>query len=396
MRAVTPNPLRLGLFWFGIQAIWGAVLGISLQARTIQLTTGDALVAYGRIATAGAVVAAIVQILAGLSSDALARRGSRRAEFYVFGAVAGSVALAWFYDAPTIFALTLAFVAVQGTLNVAIGPYQAIIPDTMPAPRIGVASSWMAALQSAGNAAGALIASFVPSGLALAAILDVLLLGSCAGTYTHVAKVRFPPQRFEPWRFTRPFFDLFLSRCLIYVGFYTLLGYLLFYVTSVLGAQTLAQARTETGILIVSFTIVGALGAGLAARPTDRLDKRLVATLGAGAFIGALAIFIASHALAAVIVATAIAGLGWGVFLVADWAIACRVLPTGAMAAAMGVWNIAIVLAQIVAPALATAVIAHFSLTAAPGARVAFGLALGESFLGIAWLWRLSRCEIGE
>ncbi len=396
MRAVTPNPLRLALFWFGIQSIWGAVLGISLQARTIELSTGDALVAYGRIATVGAIVAAVVQVLAGLSSDALRRRGSRRIEFYVFGAVAGSVALAWFYDAPTIFALTLAFVAVQGTLNVAIGPYQAIIPDTMPAPRIGAASSWMAALQSAGNAVGALAASFIPNGRALGGVLDLVLLGSCAGTCTHLAKVALPPLRFEPWRLTRAFFDLFLSRCLIYVGFYTLLGYLLFYVTSVLGASTLAHARTETGVLIVGFTLVGALGAGLAARPTDRVDKRLVATIGAGAFICALAIFIGSHAIAAVVIATGVAGLGWGAFLVADWAIACRVLPSGAMAASMGVWNIAIVLAQIVAPALATAVIAHFSLTAASGARAAFGLALGESLIGIAWLWRLSRCEIGE
>ena len=32
----------------------------------------------------------------------------------------------------------------------------------------------------------------------------------------------------------------------------------------------------------------------------------------------------------------------------------------------------------------------------AAGPRVAFSLALGETLLGIAWLWRLSRCAIGE
>jgi hypothetical protein len=54
------------------------------------------------------------------------------------------------------------------------------------------------------------------------------------------------------------------------------------------------------------------------------------------------------------------------------------------------VWNIAIVLPQIVAPALTTLVLRHLSLAGSPVApRVAFGLALIETLAGIAWLWRL-------
>lgn len=191
--------------------------------------------------------------------------------------------------------------------------------------------------------------------------------------------------------------SMLASIALIYVGFYTLLGYLLFYVEAVLGATSLAGARQQTGILIVSFTIVGAAGAALAARPSDRLDKRLVATIGAAGFIVALAIFIASSTFLGVAAATLIAGLGWGVFLVADWAIACRVLPPGAMAAAMGIWNLAIVLPQIAAPAITTTVLAQLHLHAGSIApRVAFGLALGETLAGISWLWRLPRCAIEQ
>jgi MFS family permease len=164
----------------------------------------------------------------------------------------------------------------------------------------------------------------------------------------------------------------------------------------VLGPATLADARRQTGILIISFTLIGALGAALAARPSDRLDKRLVASIGGGAFIVALGLFIASGTLGGVIAATLLAGLGWGVFLVADWAIACRVLPQNAMAAGMGIWNLAIVIPQIVAPALTTGVLQHFGLTGSEAPRVAFALALGETLVGIAWLWRLSRCVIGE
>jgi len=400
MPARTANAFRLALFWLGVQAIWGALLGISLQSRTIELSSGNALLAYGRLATAGAIVAAITQVAIGFWSDARRERDSRRIEFYGFGAIGGAAALVFFYDARTLVGLTVAFVALQAALNVAIGPYQAIIPDFVERSRTGGASSWMAALQGAGNAIGALAASFILNVRLLSSSLAALLLATCAVTVAHARRL---PLRDTPGenpgapRVTRAFVDLFISRALIYVGFYTLLGYLLFYVRGVLSVANLADARRETGILIVAFTLLGAVGAGLAARPSDRLDKRLVASAGAVAFIMALALFIGSHGTLGVAVATLLAGVGWGVFLVADWAIACRVLPAKAMAAAMGVWNLAVVLPQIVAPALTTLVLARLGLgSGAAGPRVAFSLALGETLLGIAWLWRLSRCAIGE
>lgn len=398
MPARTPDPRRLGLFWLGVQAVWGALLGISLQARTIELSQTSALIAYGRLATAGAFAAAITQVIVGIWSDARRRRGSRRIEFYLFGAIAGALTIAWFYAARTFFELGAAFVALEVALNVAIGPYQAVIPDVVERAKVGLASAWMAALQSAGNAIGALAASFIVNARAISATLAALVLGSCAVTCAHLRELEFPPPPAPaPVRVTRAFVDLFISRALVYIGFYTLLGYLLFYVRSVLATSAPAGAREETGILIVGFTLVGAIGAALTARPTDRLDKRLVATLGGSAFIVGLALFIGTHAWLWAALATLIAGLGWGAFLVADWAIACRVLPPAAMAAAMGLWNVAIVLAQIIAPAFTTVVLQHFSLLAgAQGPRTALALALGESLLGIAWLWRLPSCVIGE
>ncbi|MBV8725944.1 MAG: MFS transporter [Candidatus Eremiobacteraeota bacterium] len=396
MPARAANALRLALFWLGIQAVWGALLGISLQSRSLELAGGNALVAYGRLATAGALVAAITQVIVGFWSDSRRRAGSRRIEFYVAGAVVGCAGLALFYSARTLVGLTVALLLLQAALNVAIGPYQAIIPDFIEPARTGAASSWMAALQGAGNAIGALAASFIVNGRTLAATLSAMVIGTAAITVVHVrnlplretATPAVPAQR-------RAFVDLFISRALAYVGFYTLLGYLLFYIGGVLGNGDPTTVKRATGIVIVAFTLLGAVGAGVAAHPSDRLDKRLVATLGGAAFVVALGLFIGSSTLGAIGVATAVAGLGWGVFLVADWAIACRVLPQNAMAAAMGIWNLAIVGPQIVAPALTTLVLVQLKLANQPGApRVAFGLALIETSLGIAWLWRLSRCVI--
>jgi MFS family permease len=398
MLAKTPNALRLGLYWLGIQAVWGALLGISLQARTIELVGGSgALLAYGRLATMGAVVAAIVQVAVGPWSDARRRRGSRRIEFYVAGTLVGGVALWFFFGAQNFGALTLAFVMLQAGLNVAIGPYQAIIPDAIARAKFGVASSWMAALQSAGNAFGAVLAAYVNDARILAGSLTALLIGTAAVTCAHLRGLRLERAAVrEPVRVTRAFVDLFVSRALVYIGFYTLLGYLLFYVRDVLVPPTLGAVKSESGILILVFTLVGALGAAAAARPSDRSDKRLVATIGGGIVIVALGIFIFSHGFAGAAAATLVAGLGWGVFLVADWAIACRVLPPGALATTMGIWNLAVILPQIIAPALTTAVLSRLALTGAQGPRVAFALAAGETLVGIAWLWRLSPMTIGE
>lgn len=397
----TPSPAKLATFWLGAQALWGALLGVSLQSRSIELAPATAIVSYSYLAAIGAVVAAIVQIAVGPWSDWRRRHGSKRIEFYVAGTIGGGIALIAFYDATNFAALTAALIALQATLNVAAGPYQAIIPDAVPRERLGIASSWMSGLQSLGNAIGAVCASVITNGRILGATLAAFLVACASVTVAHVRDLNLqaPPPR-ERLRITRAFVDLFISRALVYVGFYTLVGYLLFYVTEVLGVPAGAAAQRQTGIFILAFTVLAAAGAGVAAKPTDRMDKRLVATIGCGGTIAALALFVVSHDVVLAAVATALAGLGWGVFLVADWAIACRILPPGALASTMGIWNVAVAGPQIVAPLLTAAVLQRLGIAAVvaggSGPRVAFGLALGETLLGIAWLWRLSRCAVGE
>lgn len=389
MRSREASPFQLGIFWFGIQVVWGALLGISLQARTSALDGAAALVHYGEIATAGAIVAAVTQIVVGPIADARRARGDRRIVFYAGGALAAAAGIWWFYTVQSYGGLVAAFVLVQFAMNVAIGPYQSVIPDFVEARHTGVASSWMAALQSIGNAAGAISASFVTSGRAVAGILIVFLLTSCAATARHVCKLHVRRVASARLRITKTLVDLFVSRALIYVGFYTLLGYAYFYVSHVLSA-TPSAIKSTTGVVLLLFTVVGAIGAATSARATDRMDKRLVVTMSGGVFAAGLIAFLLAHDIVAIYLVTLIAGLAWGAFLTADWALGCALLPRAALATGMGVWNLAIVVPQIVAPAGTTLVlyVVHaISVQTAPG--TAFGLAAIEVLAGIAWTWRL-------
>ncbi len=386
MQPGTIKPSLLGAFWFGIQVVWGALLGVSLQARASEIASVNAVAAYGVLASSGAAVAALTQILVGIIADRRRARGSRRTEFYVAGAILACPALAWFYLAPNFTQLVCALLALQASMNFAIGPYQAIIPDFVPRREVGTASSWMAALQSVGNACGAVVAALTSQARVVAAAIAGALLASCAITVLHVRNLPLEPIHAQSLRISRAFIDLFVSRSLVFLGFYTLLGYVFFYVRGTFAGDT----KLVTGEIILAVTASGALGAALAARPADHFDRRAVAAAGALAFVAALAAFLFSHTLFAVICSALLAGVAWGVFLSGDWALGCHLLPRFALATAMGVWNLALLLPQIAAPLIANAVLARMhALESAHAARIAFVIAGLEVLCGIAWIWRL-------
>ncbi len=380
-----PNPALLGAFWFGIQIVWGALLGISLQSRSLEFYPHDAVRAYNELAISGACVAAVTQIVAGMYSDRRRKNGSRRLEFYAFGAVIGAAAVIWFYLAPDFRQVAAALLLLQMGLNVAIGPYQAAIPDFIEDIRLGGASAWMAAMQSLGNVAGALAASFLKSAAAVGGAIAAALLTGFALTAAHVHSLEPLAKPAEPMRITRVFIDLFISRALMYVGFYTLLGYLYFYVERIVHGDP----KASVGELLVTFLAAAAMGAAAAGRAA-RFDRRAVAAAGGCMFILALVAFLFSRNGAELFGAAALAGIAWGIFLTADWALGCALLPRGSLATAMGVWNLALLIPQILAPSIVTAVLSALNAFQSPDAsRVAFVIACLEVAAGVAWLWRL-------
>jgi MFS family permease len=283
-------------------------------------------------------------------------------------------------------------------MNVAIGPYQAIIPDFVPKERIGVASGWMAAMQSGGNAVGAIAATVLGNTPKLGFVLALLLVLSGVVTLRHLREIPLQPiEDHKGLRLSRSLLDLFISRAFVYLGFYTLLGYFYFYVRGILHQPYFTDPNTAAGVCVLLFTLVGAAGAGLVAKASDKFDERLIVTIGCTILalgVGALAL---AHSLALIPICISVAGIGWGVFLCADWAFACRLLPPGSLASTMAIWNIAIIGPQMLAPVVATIVIASMHvIDQASGPRVAFAIACIEMLLGAAWIWRLPKRLLGN
>jgi MFS family permease len=380
-----PKAVFLGAFWFGIQVVWTAVLGVVLQDRVSALAP-HAVNAYGLLAAVGASVAAVVQVVSGVLSDRRRARVGHRRLFYRTGVLAAIPAIVALPLVPSLGWLWAAMLLLQLGMNVAGGPYQGIVGDYVEPERVGRASSWMSVHQFSGSVVGLVLTTLL-HGVALGIALAACLTAGWWLTDSYVARLPRTRAAAAPLRIDRDMWTVLVSRALINVGFYTLFGFLFFFVQQSLHV---ADARTTTGILFLAFTIAGVAGAAAAGRPADRLDKRVVVSAACAAIALAVGAFAAAPTFAVALVCAIGSGAAWGAFFTADWAIAYAVLPRAALASAMGVWNLAIAIPQIAAPAITAPVVDVFNARSAGlGPRVALVLVIVEFVLGTAWLWRL-------
>jgi MFS family permease len=393
--ATDVNPARLCALNTGLQLVWGAVLAVSLQERSIALAGHSSAVAlYAIVAAGGALVATFVQLFAGAWSDHVRRGTGNRQAFYAAGIALSIPTLVWFYLAPDLRQFVIAFGLLQIGMNVVGGPYQAVIADFVPAARRGLASSWMAGYQSAGNAAGLVVAGVVHDLRLVALAIAVPLAASYAVSASYLrglAPNAGSAAGARPLSLEGPLGTLLVSRGLVNVGFFTLLGFLLFFVRDALHVPARAL-ETQTAFVFLTFTLAAIAGAALAARPTDARDKRLVVTLAIAVIVLALAGLAAATTLPVAYASAGVAGAAWGAFVTADWALATALLPAGTLATAFGIWNVATTIPQVVAPLLTAPLVVRLNeLSPGAGPRGAVVLALLEFALGGAAVWRLPR-----
>jgi MFS family permease len=243
----------------------------------------------------------------------------------------------------------------------------------------------MSAYQSLGSAFGLAVAGVITDLRVVAGALVIPLVATYGVSAGYARGLRAQPARAEvSVRATVALVALLVSRGLINVGFFTLLGFLAFYVRDTLGSSSVAQV----GLIFLVFTLSGIAGAVASSKVTDRFDKRAVISVSVGVIAIALAVLALASSFAIAYAGAVLAGFAWGAFTTADWALATTTLPQGTMATAMGVWNVATTVPQVIAP-LATAPLVNlynakrFGL----GPRVAIGLALAEFVLGGAAIW---------
>lgn len=380
--AGTRHFIVLSLYWLANTVMWGALLHLALQSRLTdwfsEAEVGTRLALLGGI---GGVFGTIAQLVFGAFSDRSAHRLGRRRPYIIAGSVTGAVSLLILGTAPSFWPFVAGLVLLQITTNAALGPFSALLPDTVPPRQHGAASGWMGLARLCGDTGGLVLAGlllgqqtaadFATTGLYLAyrQQMMMLLCGLLAGftllmMLLTVMTIRERPLRQRPtgspWRVAadafrvdlrgnRDFLWLSASRALTNLGIYTFLEYMRFYLQ-----YSLHVPNADKLTLLVMLPAIGA--AALSSIPSgmwsDRLGRKpLLYAAQALVAMGALTVAFAPR-VGWVYAAAVPAGLGYGVFTAVEWALACRLVPKREAARYLGFWNVSAVLPQIGAAVL--------------------------------------------
>ena len=396
--------ITVSLLWFALFANWLTVVPVIVPDQVATILGPNAAAKEGisgTILAIGALMALVMAPVAGALSDRGRRPRGRRRPFLIAGMIGTCVGLALLVPAGASRSLgfyLLAYVNLQFWWNWACGPYAGLIPDVVPAAEQARASAWMNIMSILGTFTGNGIAVALYShgrpGPAIAALVAVNL--ACLALT--LRGVREPPgagagdrHRIDLGAFLRSFwlspaahrdfYRVLVSRLFANLGVWSVLTFLLYYLRDVIGVAEPAKV----------LPMLLGLGA-LLGIPASLLAARLTARWGIVAIVRATSWMMAAAALAYVLIAfhpgialTAPVFLvyfaGWGAYQAVDWALALQVLPNSENAGKdMGIWHVALVLPQILGPALTGWLITGAKL--AVSARFAYALAFA-----IAALW---------
>lgn len=386
--------LGISLFWFALSFFWGAMLTMVLP-EIVQRLVGDRQkdLALTLVSSVGALVATGSQIFFGALSDQSRHRWGRRQPFLIVGTLLATLTLFLFPQAKSLAALVGAYVAIQFCLNIATGPYQALIPDLIPFSLHGTASAYMGICTLLGRIGGPLSVVLLLQGdserglfhlmivfaifLNLFMAINVLLVREKPLTEAGPGLRETLRRSFVvPLRPYPSFIWLLYSRFMIMMGVYAVNFCLLYYVQDTLGFKD--QGLEIVKWFLILATLTGLISTVPAGMLSDRYSKKTVLYVSNGISIAAGCLFLMAHSLTPAYIAVGIFGAGFAAFTAVDWALGCNLLPPREPAKYMGVWSIADIVPQIVAPIIAgsLAFVLNRQIGGGTGYRWVMGLAM--------------------
>jgi Na+/melibiose symporter-like transporter len=398
-RFALSDQIAVSLLWFALFANWLTVVPVIVPDQIAAILGPDATAKEGiagSIQAIGAVVALVIAPLAGALSDHVRDPRGRRRPFLLAGMIGTCVGLGLlvpFGAGGSILVYALAILNLQFWWNVACGPYAGLIPDVVPVGDQARSSAWMNIMS--------ILGTFVGNGIAVAlyirgrpgpAIAGLVFVNLACLALT-LRRVREPPSAgagrpfalasflrsfwLDPRRH-RNFYRVLFTRLFANLGVWSVLTFLLFYLHDVIGV---AQPAKVLPMLLGIGALLGIPASLVAARLAERHGVVAVVQGTAWMMAGAAILYVLI-ALHPQMLLTALVFLvffaGWGAYQAIDWALALRVLPHSADAGKdMGIWHIALVLPQILGPALTGWIItgARWAVSARFAYTLAFAIA---------------------
>ena len=356
----------LAAAYFGIWlALFAAIVDL-LPRRVDNLAGADREWALGFVLATGALVALVVNPVAGALSDRTSSKFGRRLVWTAAGAVVVAVALPLSVAAPNVAAMVIGWGLTQAGANCAIAAMAAWIADWVPTKLLGRAAAGVAAAQACGIAGGVALAESLPGSLvrtaavigAAAAVMTLPFLLLATDSDSPKQSVVSPEQA-PPHRSYRDFVWALTSHGLFSTAYALSTVFLLYYLGTALGLAD-PQGGLVTLAAIATVALCG--GAGVAGWLSDHLGRRKFVVMSAAGTLAAGALLLSFTPSWPVVVAAAvILALGYGAYLGVGQALVVQLLPTAADSGRdLGVVNITHAAPQLVAPVAAAAAVTGF------------------------------------
>lgn len=191
---------------------------------------------------------------------------------------------------------------------------------------------------------------------------------------------------------SRDFFWTFATRALVMMGVYTIYPFFALYLRSVVHVHHPNTMAGYWGLAVLVAGIVPALAGG---HLSDRWGRRKVFVYAAGglqAAVAAVLLFGLVTSIPVIFVMGVVFGVGYGLYVAVDWAIASDVLPDREKSAGrdMGLWHVAFTLPPALAPAVFGPILHHFNQSGGHlGYRLVFAGAVVWFVLGTLFVSRI-------
>jgi MFS family permease len=371
MRMRIRDHVAMNVYWFGLAFMWNGLHPIVLPALLLRLVPESLKNTYlGGMTFAGLILAMAVQPLAGALSDGTRSRWGRRRPWILAGTLLSLVFLGGMALAGDFLALLAAYLLLQLASNGAHGPAQGLIPDLVPEEQRGLASGVknlfdMLGMVVASLVAGQLMGEGSPA-LAFVAI-GAVLAGSALVTLLTTSEARspLPPregmgegepppnppparERAERLRLRdllsvdfRRYPDytwLIVSRFLILLGIYAVQGFAQYYIRDVLRVPNPPEV---TGNLLAAIGLPLTLLVFPAGLLSDRFGRRRLNLVAGALIVPGIFLLVFARAVPAVLAFGAVIGMGTGIFLSANWALATDLIPQEEAGKYLGFTNLA-------------------------------------------------------
>jgi len=351
----------MNTYWIGLSFKWNSIGPLILPAVLIHMVPATQKNTYlGILTFIGLIIATVVQPVSGAISDRWVSRWGRRRPLMVIGTLFDFVFLAILGWAGGLAWLFIGYICLQFSSNIAHGAVQGLLPDRVPAGQLGIASGIktfmdMLALILASLVAGNLIDPKTGDPTLIIAVVMGLMLVSTLITLVGTPEestLDTKPGGTSGRSILQEFKDLFQVDFKANLGYWWLIAERFVFLLGVFGIQQFAQYFIGDVLKVdnpvkATGDMMAALAVGLVVMAlaggwlTDRLGaKRILTAASLVTALGCLLLLLVTDQHSLTIMGSVI-GVGMGLFLTSNWALANQLAPGSESGKYLGLTNIA-------------------------------------------------------